>query len=63
MEKQLIGVEEVSQRTGMSKTYVYKLIRRLNDELDAQGLVTIPGKISLDYFESRLFSASLLALL
>ena len=33
----------------------YKIIRRLNDELSSQGYITIAGKISRRYFESKVF--------
>lgn len=55
MTDQMIGAEEVSHATGMSKAYSYKLIHRLNGELSERGYLTIPGKVSRTYFESRLF--------
>lgn len=58
MTDQMIGAEEVSHATGMSKAYSYKLIHRLNEELSERGYLTIPGKISRAYFESRLFGCA-----
>lgn len=57
MTRQLIGAEEVAEITGMSKSYSFKLIKTLNTELAAQGIVTIPGKVQRSYFEARLLSA------
>lgn len=57
MTRQLIGAEEVAEITGMSKSYAFKLIKTLNAELAAQGIMTIPGKVQRSYFEARLFSA------
>ena len=56
MTRQLIGAEEVAEITGMSKYYSFKLIKTLNAELAAQGIMTIPGKVQRSYFEARLLS-------
>lgn len=56
MTRQLIGAEEVAEITGMSKSYSFKLIKTLNAELAAQGIMTIPGKVQRSYFEARLLS-------
>lgn len=56
MTKQFYSAEEVGIILGMSKPYAYKLIRRLNAELESRGLVTVPGKINKTYFDSRVLS-------
>ena len=35
--------------------YAYKLIKRLNSELEAKGFVTIRGKVSREYFQERVY--------
>ena len=50
MTRQLIGAEEVAEITGMSKSFSFKLIKTLNAELAAQGIMTIPGKVQRSYF-------------
>ena len=35
---------------GVSKSYAYKLIRKLNKELTKTGCVTIPGRIDRKFF-------------
>jgi len=55
MQKRTYDAEEVATQLGTSKPYAYKLIRRLNDELEDAGQITIPGKVPCDYFERRLF--------
>lgn len=57
MTRQLIGAEEVAEVTGMSKSYAFKLIKTLNAELAAQGIMTIPGKVQRSYFEARLLAS------
>ena len=57
MSNQFMNAEEVAQATGMSKSYAFKLIKALNAELAAQGIMTIPGKVQRSYFETHLLSA------
>lgn len=57
MSNQFMNAEEVAGATGMSKSFAFKLIKTLNAELAAQGIMTIPGKVQRSYFEARLLSA------
>ena len=50
-------VEEVAEELGVSISYAYKVIRRLNDELKEKGFVTIAGRINRQYFNERVFGA------
>ena len=50
MENKFMRVEEVAAELGVSVSYAYKVIRRLNDELKAKGFVTIAGRINRQYF-------------
>ena len=43
---------------GVSLSYAYKLIRRLNAELEAEGFVTIKGRVSTKYFMERIYGLS-----
>ena len=42
--------QEVATMLGVSKTSAYRVIKRLNAELDKKGYITITGKISKRYF-------------
>ena len=55
LEKRTYGADEVARLLGVSKAYAYKVIRRLNAELESEGKLTIPGKVSAAYLESRYF--------
>lgn len=57
MESRFIRADEVAKELAVSKPYAYKLIRKLNDELKAQGFVTIAGRINRQYFNERLYGA------
>ena len=58
MEKRTYGADEVASLLGVSRAYAYKVIRRLNEELEAEGMLTIPGKVSAGYLESRYFGGA-----
>lgn len=55
IESRTIGADEVAEALGMSRAYAYKLIRRLNKEMEERGCITVPGRVSRAYFEKRLF--------
>lgn len=43
----------------VSLFYAYKLIRRLNAELESEGFVTIKGCVSTQYFIERIYGLSI----
>ena len=47
-------VEEVAEELGVSASYAYKLIRKLNAELEKKGIITIAGRVNRKYFTERL---------
>ena len=55
MANQFMRAEEVAMELGVSKSFAYKLIRQLNQELKEKGFLTISGRINLDYFQERLY--------
>lgn len=46
-------VEDVSKELGVSASYAYKIIRQLNRELQAKGILTVAGRVSRTYFYER----------
>ena len=50
-----IGADEVRETLGVSRTYAYKLIKQLNDELSSKGYMVIQGKTSRQYFNERFY--------
>ena len=36
---------EIAEELGISKPFAYKLVRQMNEELDAKGFLTIAGRI------------------
>ncbi len=54
--ERMMKVDEVMERLGVSKATAYQVIKRLNAELEAKGLRTIPGRVSERYFDETYFS-------
>lgn len=47
-------VEDVARELGVSKSYAYKLIRKLNDELKNMGYLTVAGRINKKFFMEKM---------
>lgn len=45
----LIGAKEVAEILGVKSSTAYKVIRTLNSQLEAQGKITVRGKINKRY--------------
>lgn len=46
-------VDEVAQELGISKSYAYKIVQKLNAELEEKGFMTISGRVNKQYFIER----------
>ena len=44
--KLFISAKEVARELEVSDSFAYRLVRKLNDELEKQGFVVVKGKIS-----------------
>lgn len=51
--------EEIAHELGVSKSYAYKLVREMNEELRKKGFITIPGRISRQYFKDKFYGLSI----
>lgn len=49
-------VEEVAEEMGVSVPYAYKLIRKLNKELEKTGCITIAGRIDRKFFREKFYA-------
>ena len=54
VEQSFMRVEEVAEELGVSKSYAYKIVQKLNAELRAMGYLTISGRINRKYFMEKL---------
>jgi len=60
--KTFLRASDVAQELDVSPAYAYKLIRKLNAELQERGFITINGRISRQYFAEKLYGRSVGAL-
>ena len=55
MQKQYITAEELQTIMGISRGKAYEIIRSCNQELKAQGFITIAGKLPIAYMEKKYY--------
>ena len=53
-----MNADEVADVLGVSKSYAYKLIKRLNDEQSEKGLLVIHGKLNREYLNDKIYKSS-----
>ena len=46
-------VEEVAAELGVSKSYAYKIVKQLNEELQKLGYLTVAGRVNTKYFRKK----------
>lgn len=56
--RQMMGCDDVVAALGVSRSTAYKIIKRLNGELEKDGYITVRGRISKAYFEERTYGIS-----
>lgn len=44
-----ITAGDIAEELGISKQFAYKLVRQMNEELEAKGFLTIAGRVSRKY--------------
>ncbi len=45
-DKNFMRVEDVARELDVSKSYAYKIVQKLNKELEAKGNITISGRVN-----------------
>lgn len=53
--RKLLNAKEVAELLGISNSYAYKVIDKLNGELEKAGYLTISGKVDSLYLTKRYF--------
>lgn len=53
--KKFLTAAEVAEILHVSRSSAYRIIQRLNNELKAQGKITIAGKVSSRYFFENVY--------
>lgn len=54
MDTLFMTADEVAREMNVSKAYAYKIIQRLNRELQEMGYLTVSGKVNRKYFMKKL---------
>ena len=57
-EKNFLNAEDVAEFMDISVPTAYKIIKKLNDELKQLGYITVAGKISRRFFETKVYGAA-----
>ena len=52
-EQTFITVTEVAEIMGISKSYAYKVVQKLNGELREKGYLTVSGRVNRKYFMEK----------
>ena len=55
MKNRFMRVNEVAEALEVSVPYAYKIIRKLNEELESEGYLTVKGRVNRDYFYERIY--------
>lgn len=55
MARFLITADEIMEELGVSRSYAYKLMQKLNEDLAAKGFAVIKGKVSRKYFMEQFY--------
>lgn len=55
LENRFLSAKDVSTILSISLTSAYRIIKKLNQELEEAGKIIIPGKISKRYFEEKTY--------
>ena len=58
MSEKFIRAEEVAEVMEISVPYAYKIIKKLNAELDAKGYITFTGRVNREYFNERVYTVN-----
>ena len=53
MSNTFIRVDGVAAEMGISKSYAYKIVQRLNAELKGMGYLTVAGRVNKQYFMEK----------
>lgn len=54
-EKSFITAAELATILNVSQGHAYKVIHKLNDELEAKGFLTFSGRVPRKYLEERCY--------
>lgn len=56
MKKKFYVADDIVDMLNISKTTAYRIIHKLNEELKANGYITIAGRVPKTFFDKRFYS-------
>lgn len=57
-EKLFLTVTDIQQIMSISRSKAYEIISQLNKELESDGYITVRGKVSRKYFETKVYGVA-----
>lgn len=48
-----VDADEAAKRLGVSKPTAYRIIQKLNEQLEENGCITVRGKVARTYFDEK----------
>lgn len=54
--KKFMNANDVCELLGVSRATAYRIIKRLNTELEGKGFMTLTGRVPLRYFNERFYA-------
>lgn len=54
-DSKLLNVDKVAEPIGVSRSYAYRVIRKLNEELTASGHYVVPSRVNRACLEQKHF--------
>lgn len=61
LPKQFLTAADVAEIIGISMSKSYELIRNMNAELEADGYLTVRGKVPAAFFEAKCYGVKVAA--
>lgn len=53
MSDTFMRIDDVAAELGVSKSYAYKIVQKLNAELKGMGYLTVAGRVNKRYFMEK----------
>ncbi len=53
-----VSASEMAEILGISRAHSYKIIKKLNTELEEKGFMTLTGKVNRKFFEEKFYGIS-----
>jgi len=50
-----VDATTIGQDFGVSRSKAYEIIKNMNEELKSMGYLTIPGRVSRQYYKERVY--------